>query len=203
MTGERETSARRETSWTREAARASRYAILGVLLAGVRRGNPGAAVNGLVSFVATYLPAVVEWRYGVEFRPWQRLYLNTGMFAHALGMLGPYDDVWWWDHVTHTWSSTLLGGLIHVVARRGDRDPRPRVLAGVLGGGLLWELVEYAIHGVSRRVGLEPLLIPYGSEDTFFDLLFDLVGALLVLGFADRLLGSLVRDDDPTPSDGE
>ena len=56
--------------------------------------------------------------------------------------------------------------------------------------------------GVSRRVGLEPLLIPYGSEDTLFDLLFDLVGALLVLGFADRLLGNLVRDDDPTPSDG-
>jgi hypothetical protein len=197
VTGDTETSVSRETgtSVTREAARASRYAILGVFVAGIRRGNPGAVVNALVSFVATYLPGVVEWRYGVEFRPWQRLYLNAGMLAHAVGMLGPYEDVWWWDHVTHTSSSTLLGGFVHVRARRRGRDPRPRVLAGVLGVGALWEAMEYVIHGVSRRVGLEPLLIPYGREDTLLDLVFDLLGALLVLAFGDRLLPNLVRQD--------
>ena len=182
---------------TGEAARASRYAILGVFVAGLRRGNPGAVVNAVVSFVATYLPRLVEWRYGVEFRPWQRLYLNAGMLAHAVGMLGPYEEVWWWDHLTHACSSTLVGGVIHVRARRRGRDPRPRVLAGVLGVGTLWELVEYAIHGVSRRLGLEPLLVPYGRRDTLHDLLFDLLGALLVLALADRLLPNLARGDDP------
>jgi hypothetical protein len=152
-------------------------------------------VNAVVSFCATYLPAVVEWRYDVEFRPWQRLYLNVGMLTHAIGMLGPYDDTWWWDHLTHTHSSTLVGGLIHVVARRGDRDPRPRVIGGVLCLGVLWELMEYAIHAASRRVGLEPLLVPYGPKDTAKDLLFDALGALLTLLFADRLLRNLVRDD--------
>jgi hypothetical protein len=153
-------------------------------------------VNALVTFTATYLPGVVEWRYGVSFRPWQRLYLNVGMLAHAVGMLGPYDDTWWWDHVTHTCSSTLLGGLIHARARQEGRDPSPRVLAGVLCGGVLWELVEYAIHGVSRRVGLEPLLIQYGREDTLLDLAFDLLGALLVLAFGDRLLPNLGGGED-------
>ena len=178
-----------------EAGRAVRYAILGVLVSGVRRRDPSAVVNATVSFCATYLPVVVEWRYDVEFRPWQRLYLSVGMLTHAVGMLGPYDDTWWWDHVTHTHSSTLVGGLIHVVARRGGRDPRSRVLGGVLVAGVLWEIMEYVIHGVSRRVGLEPLLVPYGAEDTLQDLFFDLLGALLVLAFANRLLSNLVRDD--------
>jgi len=203
VTGDTETPATRDTgtSMTREAARASRYAILGVFVAGIRRGNPGAVVNALVSFVATYLPRVVEWRYGVEFQPWQRFYLNAGMLAHAVGMLGPYEDVWWWDHVTHMCSSTLLGGFVHVRARRRGHDPRPRVVGVVLCVGVLWELMEYAIHGVSRRVGLEPLLIPYGPEDTLLDLVFDLLGAVLVLAFGDRLLPNLLRKDD-RESDG-
>lgn len=180
---------------TREAVRASRYALLWVFLAGFRRRNPGAVVNAVVSLVATYLPVLVEWRYDVEFRPWQRLYLNAGMLTHAVGMLGPYDDVWWWDHLTHTYSSSLLGGLIFVRARRRGRDPRPRVLVGVLGVGVLWELVEYIIHVVSRHVGLEPLLVSYGAEDTLLDLVFDLLGAILVLVFGDRLFSNLVRDD--------
>ena len=204
-TRDTETSATRETgtSATIEAARASRYAILGVFVAGIRRRNPGAVVNALVSFLATYLPRVVEWRYGVEFHPWQRLYLNVGMLAHAVGMLGPYEDVWWWDHVTHTCSSTLVGGFVHVRARRRGRDPRPRVLAGVLGVGVFWETVEYVIHGVSRRVGLEPLLVPYGTEDTLLDLVFDLLGALLVIAFGDRFLSNLLREDDRESGGGE
>jgi hypothetical protein len=182
-------------SVVREAGRAVRYAILGVLVSGIRRRNPGAVVNAIVSFAATYLPAAVEWRYDVEFRPWQRLYFNAGMLTHATGMLGPYDDTWWWDHLTHTHSSTLVGGLIHVIARRGGRDPRPRVIGGVLCLGVLWELMEYAIHGVSRRVGLEPLLVPYGPKDTLKDLIFDVLGALLTLAFSDRLLSNLLDED--------
>ena len=190
------------TSILREASRATRYAILGVFVAGIRRRNPGAVVNALVSLLATYLPRVVEWRYDVEVRPWQRLYLDVGMFAHAAGMLGPYDDVWWWDHLTHTYSSTLVGGFVHVRARRREQDPRPRVIRTVLCVGALWELLEYAIHRVSRAVGLEPLLVPYGPEDTLLDLVFDLLGALLVLAFGDRFLSNLRRDDDGDSGEG-
>lgn len=154
-------------------------------------------MNALVSFGATYLPRVLEWRYDVELRPWQRLYLNVGMFAHAVGMLGPYDEVWWWDHVTHTYSSTLVGGFVRIRARRRGHDPRPRVLAAVMAAGVLWEVVEYVIHRSSRAVGLEPLLVSYGSEDTLFDLGFDLLGALLVVVFGDRFFSNLERDDRP------
>ncbi len=165
-----------------------RCAILAVLGLGVRQRSPGAVVNAVVAFAASYAPDLVERRYGVEFRPWQRFYTGITVLAHAAGMLGPYDDTGWWDHVTHTASAALLGGVAHATADRRDRDPRPRVVAIIVGGGVLWEAIEYVVHAVCDRLGLEPVLIPYSARDTVLDLVFDLVGALLVLLFGDRLL---------------
>lgn len=184
------------TSGAREAECGIRYAIVGVFVAGFQRRNPGAVVSAVVALAATRLPGLVERQYDVEFRPWQRLYAETAMLTHAVGMLGPYDDVWWWDRLAHTHSSTLLGGIIHAAARRRGRDPTPRVLVGVVGSGLLWEFLEYAVHSVSRRVGLDPLLVAYGPDDTFFDLVYNLLGALLVVAFGDRLLRNFDRRDD-------
>lgn len=173
-----------------------RYAIVAVFVAGVRRRNPGAVANAAVSLAVSYLPGTIERRYGVEFRPWQRVYAVTAMFTHSLGMLGPYDDMWWWDHLTHAHTATLLGGLVHAGARRRGFDPRPRVIAAVVVCGTLWELVEYAIHAVARRLGVEPILVSYGRRDTALDLLFNLVGALLVLVLGDPLLRNFTRGDD-------
>jgi hypothetical protein len=180
----------------REAERGVRYGILAVLLVGVRRRDLAAVANAAVSLLATYVPGLLERHYDVEFRPWQRLYTLLAMLTHSVGMLGPYDDVWWWDHLTHTHSATIVGGAIHVAARRRDRSPQPRILGLVVGAGVVWELMEYVVHTVAGWLDLEPLLVSYGREDTLFDLLFDLVGALLVVVFGDRLLGNLVAVDD-------
>jgi hypothetical protein len=173
--------------------RGLRTGIAVVLVQGVRQRDPGAVVNALVAIWVTYLPAVLERRLSVEFRPWQRLYVAVAMLLHAVGMLGPYDDVWWWDHLTHLQSATLVGGAIHVVSRRSDVDPRPRVLAGVAIMGVCWELLEYAVHVASRRVGLEPILVSYGKRDTLLDLVFNLLGAVIVLAVGDTALENLVR----------
>ena len=182
------------TAAERMAERGIRAGIIGVFLAGVRRRDPGAVVNAVLSLAATYLPGFVERRCDVELRPWQRVYAESASVTHAVGMLGPYDDVWWWDHLTHAHSATLLGGLVHAVSRRRGRDPRPRVVAAVVLAGVVWELAEYGIHAVADRVGHEPILVHYGRRDTLLDLLFDLVGALLVLAFGDRLLGNLTEN---------
>jgi len=180
------------TTVARAVERAIRYAIAAAFAAGVRRRDPGAVVNAALALPFTFVPDLVERRYPVEFRPWQRVYAETALLAHVVGMLGPYDDVGWWDHVTHTMSATLLGGLVHAAARRRGRDPEGRVIVAVACAGVVWEVLEYAIRAVSRRLGVEPLLIPYSARDTALDLAFNLVGALLVVAFGDRLLGNFV-----------
>ncbi|KAB1191279.1 MULTISPECIES: hypothetical protein [Haloferax] len=172
-----------------------RGAIVLVFLVGIRRRNPGAVVNAIFSLAGTYIPATLERVLGVEFHPWQRVYIETAMLTHSVGMLGPYDDVWWWDHVTHTHSASVLGGIVHVVSHRRGHNPRSRVLGIVVCFGILWELIEYGIHFAAKRLGIEPILVQYGREDTVFDLLFNLVGALLVVVFGDRLLDNFT--DEP------
>lgn len=175
-----------------EAERGIRFGILAVLVVGVRRRHLGAITNALGALLFTYLPGTLEARYDVAFEPWQCAYVASAAFTHALGMLGPYDDVWWWDHVTHVHSATILGGLVHAHARNRGLDPGPRVLATIAIVGILWEFAEYVIHRGARLLDLEPILINYGADDTLLDLVFDLLGALLVLLLGDRLLRNFI-----------
>ncbi|WP_135824266.1 hypothetical protein [Halorussus ruber] len=179
----------------RAVERVVRYGIVAVFGEGFRKRNPGAIVNAVFAFAATYVPDVLERHCDVEFRPWQRLYAAVAMLAHAVGMLGPYDDTWWWDHVTHTLSSSLLAGVVHAAADRRGKNPRPRVLAVITVAGVVWELLEYVIHAVSERIGIDPLLVSYSRRDTLLDLVFNLVGAALVLAFGDRLLRNFTHDE--------
>ena len=194
------------TSAVRAVQRGVRIAIVSVFVEGLRRDNLGAVVNGVVALATSYLPSLLEWRYDVSFRPWQRLFTETAMFAHAFGMLGRYEDTWWWDHVTHTASAGILGSIVHVAARRADRDPRPYVLAIVAGGGVVWEAGEYVIHWTTDRLNIDPVLIPYSARDSVLDLVFNVVGALVVVRFGDRLLGNFYEegaDGDTEDEDAE
>lgn len=181
---------------TRTVDQCFRCATLFVFVEGLRERNLNAVVNAAFMFTATYLPDIAEGKYNIDFQPWQRAYTEMTMLAHAVGFLGPYDDIWWWDHLTHTLSATLLGGFVHVAAHRRDRSPKRDVLTAIVGGSLLWESMEYAIHGLSNRLGIEPVLVYYGPRDTLGDLLFNLLGALLVIVLGDRFLQNFIRNID-------
>ncbi|WP_126664322.1 hypothetical protein [Haloterrigena salifodinae] len=174
--------------------RGIRYALLAVFVVGLRRRDAGAVANAVVATIGTFLPDLAERAYDIKLRPWQRMYVRSAMLTHAIGMLGPYDDIRWWDHLTHMHSSSILGGVVFAISRRQGRDPRPRVVAVVVCLGLLWEIVECAVHTAGNRLGFEPVLVSYGTKDTVLDLVFDLIGALLVLAFGDRVLGDFAAD---------
>jgi len=175
--------------------RCLRYALVTVFFVGLRRRDPGAVANAVLAAIGTYVSNGVEHRYDIELRAWHHLYVDSAMVTHAVGMLGPYDDISWWDHLTHTHSATILGGAVFAISRRRGCDPRPRVIAVVACVGVLWELAEYAIHVAANRLGVEPVLVTYDKTDTALNLLFDHVGALLVLAFGDRVLGDLATAD--------
>lgn len=185
----------RRIPWTTAAhkvERIVRYGLVSVLMIGFQQRNPSVVVNAVLALVATFLPDLIEHHYDMAFRPWQRMYAAIAMLMHAIGMVGPYDEVWWWDHLTHTHSATLLSGIVYTLSRRRGRDPRRDVVSVVVCAGTLWELMEYVIHVIANRLGFEPVLVSYGPIDTFLDLLFNLVGALLVLVFGDSALENLI-----------
>ena len=119
-----------------------RLAILAVVVTGIRQRNPGAVANGLVAFAATFLPTAFAYVFDLTLDPRHRLWVSGSVFLHAFGMLGPYDDTWWWDHLTHVLSASLVGAAAHLVARRRGADPIPAVLGATVGLGLFWEGIE-------------------------------------------------------------
>jgi hypothetical protein len=163
-------------------------AILGTLGEAVRRWNVAAIVNALFALAVAVLPAVAAVLVpSVVIDPTVPLWIALAGFLHSLGMLGLYESVWWWDHLTHTVSAALVAALLYaalVVAF----TPSTGVLAiatlvFTFAVGVFWELIELVAREVGDRLDVEPVLVHYGWRDTAFDLLFDVVGALLIVGF--------------------
>lgn len=161
---------------------------LGVLLAiALRLENKAAVVNTAGALAVTLLPAAVEFLLGptVTFTPLLTYWTGVASVLHCLGMLGLYDRFYVWDHITHTVSAALgtavlYGGFLSVGGLTRP-DAAAATLLILVGLGVLWEVVELLFRELGDRFGIEPVLIHYGWRDTAFDLVFDVVGAVLVL----------------------
>ena len=171
--------------------------IVATLLVGRRTDNVPAVVNGVASLGLALSPIAVE--FGLEigmgvdvtFGQALPLWLALAGFLHMLGMLGWYDTVWWWDHLTHTVSAAFIAALVYAgLLTLVDHSPAVQLSTAyvaaftvlfTLGVGVLWEFVELVAREVGERIDHPPVLHHYGLRDTALDLLFNGVGALLVV----------------------
>ena len=179
--------------------------VFALFLVAVRRRDVAAAVNAAVALALALLPALVELALsgtgspGVRFGPALPLWLSVAGFLHSLGMLGLYDSVRWWDHLTHTVSAALVATLCYGVVvtlpeSAGVTEAAgPVTVAFTFAVGVFWELVELVARDVGERFEVEPVLVHYGWRDTAADLGFDVVGALLVVGADLRLFVPLAE----------
>jgi len=187
----------------RLASRAMQVAILLVFAAGVLRGNVSVVVNAVLGLGVTLLPALLERDYRIHLGPRLTLWITAAVLLHAVGMLGLYDSVWWWDHLTHTLSATVIAAVGYVTARVVDvhydavylppRFMAVYVVLFTMAVGVYWEVLEFAVRVGAPSLGLNPMLVQYGLSDTVVDLVFDGVGGLLVAVFGTRELGGLVE----------
>ncbi|WP_233203848.1 hypothetical protein [Halegenticoccus soli] len=177
-------------------------AIGGILVAGVLARNLSVVINAALGLGVTFLPALLARDWNLRLRAGLTLWITTAVFLHALGMIGLYVAVPWWDHLTHTLSATVVAAVGYATARAFDEHSDavsfpPRfmfvyVLLFTLAFGVLWEVLEFGVRHVTDALGMEAVLIQYGPRDTIVDLLFDLVGAVLVALFGTRTLSSVV-----------
>jgi hypothetical protein len=181
-----------------QLVRLMQFGLIGILVAGLWQGNTGIIVNALVGLVVTQLPALLKRDYGITMDVGLVLWITTAMFLHAFGTLqipgiidlSAYQSVWWWDHMTHALSSSLIAGVAYATARAIDEyteglNLTPRfmfvyLLVFVMAFGVVWELLEFFIGEISRLLAIGKVLTQYGLDDTVADLFYNTMGGLIV-----------------------
>jgi hypothetical protein len=174
----------------RQAAYLMELGLVGIVFVGLDRGNTGIVVNAGIALAITQLPPLLERDYGFTMDPALVLWITSAVFLHAVGTLGPYRNIWWWDHLTHALSSSLVAGVGYAFVRAIDEHvPDVRfpptftfayILLVVLAFGVLWELLEFFIAGVGSLAGVGTVLTQYGLQDTMLDLVFNTLGGVVV-----------------------
>lgn len=198
--------------------------LVGLVFVGLERGNAGIVVNAAVGLGVTYLPAVLERDYHIPMDPALTLWITVAVFLHAFGTAGLpgattnlYRSIWWWDHLTHTLSSTIVAAAGYATARAfelhsdgvslPDRFVFVFILLFVLAFGVFWEVIEFGVTVVASLSGTSSVLVQYGLGDTMLDLLFDTLGGIIVAIWGTAhltdLVGSLAeRFESATSRDG-
>jgi hypothetical protein len=193
----------------RQATRAMELALVGIFAIGLYERNWGVVVNAGVALAVTELPAVIERDFELPMDAGLTLWLTTAVFLHALGTIGLsaesasfYRGTWWWDHLTHTLSASVVAAVGYTTVRALDEhseevDLPPRfvfvfILLFTIAFGVVWEVLEFAIGGVAALVGTGSVLTQYGLEDTMKDLLFDTLGGVVVATWGTAYLSDMV-----------
>lgn len=179
-------------------------ALIGSFGEAVRRRNVPAMVNAGGAIAVTLLPSALALIASTPVTPSQTvvplltLWLSVAGVLHTLGMLGLYESLWWWDHLTHTLSSALVAAMLYAGFLATGSECSFQVGAVTvlftLAIGVLWELVELLARDVAAQFDIEPVLVHYGWRDTGLDLLFDVVGAGAIVGLEVRVFLPLVEE---------
>lgn len=169
-------------------------AVIAALLAwGVVSGNVSIAVNATLGLATTMLPGLLERDYEITIGPWLTFLLTLAILLHTLGMVGPYEMVWWWDEVTHTFSASIVAVVGYATTKAIDEHVEDIylppdfmylfILLFTLAIGVFWELLEFLARVLAEWAGQEAVLVQYGVKDTARDLIFDTVGAVIAALF--------------------
>ena len=180
-----------------QITRILQLSLVGFLFVGLYETDVGIVVNAALGLGITALPALLEQDYQIPMDAGLTLWITGAVFLHAFGTVGLpgmeqsfYQSVWWWDHLTHAISASIVGGAGYATVRALDEHTEDLyfppaftfafILATVLAFGVLWEVAEFAIANASTAIGAPSALTQYGVGDTMFDLLFDGAGAVVV-----------------------
>lgn len=174
----------------RQLARVMQGLLLVFFLYGVSSRELGIIVNAGIALVITLLPAILERDYQIVIEPGLVLWITVAVFLHALGTGGLYRLIGPWDHLTHTFSTTVVaaGGYatLRAIHLHGRSVYLPRwalfafTIVFVLAFGVVWEILEFAIDQSALLFGFDPVLAQHGLDDTIMDLVFDAIGAFIV-----------------------
>ena len=180
-----------------QVSRVLTLALVGIFAIGLERGSIGVMVNTGIALVIAELPAILERDHGITLDPGLTLWITAAVFLHALGVLGLpgaeenfYVTIWWWDHLTHALSSSVVAAVGYTTVRALDKHSSELklppnfmfvfVLLFVMAFGVFWEVIEFSLSLLADATGSTSILAQFSLEDTMLDLVFDTIGAIVV-----------------------
>ena len=174
----------------RQLARAMQLLLVALFVYGLWSRQIAVVTNAALAIAITFIPPVLERDYQVTIEPGLVLWMTAAVFLHALGTAGLYDVLSTWDHLTHTLSATVVAAAgyaslraIHLHAS-GVYLPKWAMfgflLVFMLAMSVIWEILEFFVDQGALLFGMEPILAQHGIDDTIVDMIFNLIGSIIV-----------------------
>mgnify|MGYP006279738851 CR=1 FL=1 len=187
----------RGVTWRRAVVGFVQLALAAVLTAGHTVTPTNYVYPHYVLLILAH-PLLVKRFLGLRLDPWQIAYISAALFLHPFGGLFElYETIWWFDHVTHTLSATLVAAIGYTLIRAWTVRTGGFPLAVPVGtfvvvmtGGHLWELLELHVDW----------LTVYSYNDTYWDYVFNALGGLLVVVFGRFTLDAGARQVAGAPN---
>lgn len=180
------------------------YAVQGLILLNVGYsvaiGDYFLAIVGFFGFLVTTVPYIVSRRTDICM-PWEvNLLIAISLYLHVAGHISAYYDLFspYYDKIAHFVSSitiSVLGFAMVLIVDRysGLRLTRPMIIFFIviftMALGAFWEIYEFTFDTI---FGTE---LQHGLEDTMYDLIFDLVGALIIAGVGNFYLRRVEKEE--------
>ncbi|SDR05263.1 hypothetical protein [Natronobacterium texcoconense] len=203
----------------RQLVRAMQIALVVVLAYGLWTLQLPVITNAILALVITFIPAVLNRDFNITVEPGLALWVTSAVFLHAIGTAGLYDAIATWDHLTHTLSATVVAAAGYATLQalhiHGESIHLPRwamfafTLVFILAMGVIWEILEFFVDQGALVLGIDPVLAQHGIDDTIVDMMFNVLGAIIVATwgtvylteFSDSLATQLEERFDARESD--
>lgn len=158
------------------------------------------AIPGIFAFFLTTIPYIVERQVHITL-PWEINFLIAfSMYLHVAGHISGFYDTFSpvYDKLAHLISAITIATLGFVLVFLLEQFSEQRctrfmivyfIVMFTMGLGAIWEIYEFALD---TAFGLQ---LQHGLEDTMWDLIFDLAGALIIATVANFYLGKITKAD--------
>jgi hypothetical protein len=159
--------------------------LLIMFVVGIFDGDLYTAGSALFGFGFVSIPWFLK-REKIMVMPFElTLWIFIAIFLHNFGvMMKFYDDIWWWDKLTHFLSTSLIAVFGFVVIVIVDKyvdsiHLPPRflpffIIVFVSAMGVIWEIIEFILD---TSLGTH---MQYSLTDTATDLVSDTLGGLAI-----------------------